>query len=148
MHYIGNEHPFVLYLCQLNLWIHRHLDKQTLCSTMNIVQCSNHQNKWLFHICESNFVSFWLFVWTHPPWIALTNLCAIHGIMKICSRFKIRRLFSQLICMSSLAQHWRRCSAHKRKLPTSCPNLVSWLNSILWAMKPIERFEWCDLCIC
>jgi hypothetical protein len=26
--------------------------------------------------------------WTHQPWIALTNLCAIHDMMGVCNRFK------------------------------------------------------------
>jgi hypothetical protein len=78
----------------------------------------------LFHICELNFVSSWLPIWTHPPWIALTNLFAIHGMMGVCSRFKIWRLLSQLLWMIGIAQHWKGCSFHKRKLPTSCPNLV------------------------
>jgi hypothetical protein len=52
-----------------------------------------------------------------------------------------------LLWMLGVTQHWRGCSPHKRKLPTSCPNLVFWLNSILQAMKPIERFECCYLLI-
>jgi hypothetical protein len=100
-------------------------------------------NKWLFHICDSHFVSFQLPVWTHPSWIASTNLCVIHGMMGVCSRFEIQRLHSQLLWTLRIAQHWKGCSPHKRKLLTSCSNLVFWLNSILHAMKLVERFECC-----
>jgi len=68
MHYICNGHAFGPQLCQWNLWIHHHLNKQTLRSIMDIVQgCPNQQNKWLLHICELNFVSSRLPIWTHPP---------------------------------------------------------------------------------
>jgi hypothetical protein len=131
MHYICNGHPFVPKLCQWNLWIHRHLDKQTLHSIMDIMQhCPNHHNKWLFHICELNSTSSRLPIWTHPLWIVLTNLCAIHGMTGVCSGFHIWRLLSQFLWMSSVTWQWRGSSLHKRKLPTSCPNLVFWLNSI------------------
>jgi hypothetical protein len=102
----------------------------------------------LFHICESNFVSYLLLVWTHPPWIALTYLCTIHGMMGVCNRFKIWKLLSQLLWTSGVAQHWRGCSPHKKKLAIFCPNHVFWLNSILQAMKLVKRFECCYLWIC
>jgi hypothetical protein len=109
--------------------------------------CPNHHNKWLLHICELNSMSSQLPIWTHPFWILLTNLCAIHGMMGVCSRFHFRTLLSQFLWMLGVTQHCRGCSLHKRKLPTSCPNLVLWLNSIPQAMKPIERFKCCYLCI-
>ncbi len=148
MHYICNEHPFAPHLCQWNLWIHCHLNKQTLHSTMDVMQhCPNHHNKWLFPICELNSASFQLHVWTHPPWIVLTNLCTIHGMTRVCSRFEIQRLLSQLLWTLGVTQYWRRCSPHKKKLPTFCANFIFWLNSIPWAMKPFERFECCYLSI-
>ncbi len=57
MHYICNGHPFAPQLCQWNLWIHHHLDKQALRSTMDTMQCCpNHQNKWLLHICIKFYI--------------------------------------------------------------------------------------------
>jgi hypothetical protein len=75
------------------------------------------------------------------------NLCAIHSMMGVCSRFEIWRLLSQLLWTLGVAQHWRGCSFHKIKLPTFCPNHVFWLNSILQTMEPIERFKCCYLWI-
>jgi hypothetical protein len=73
----------------------------------------------------------------------------IHGMMGVCSRFENWKLFSQLLWMLGVAQHWKGCSPHhKIKLPTFCPNLVLWLNSIPWVMKHVKRFECCYLLIC
>jgi hypothetical protein len=88
----------------------------------------NHQNERNPHITKANFTSFWLLVWTHWPWITLTNLCAIHGMMGFCNRFKIWKLLSQLLRTLSVAQHWKGCLLHIKNLPTSCPNFVFWLN--------------------
>jgi len=57
-----------------------------------------------YSFCESNYASFWLLVWTHRPWIALTNLWIIHGMMGVYNRFEIQRLFSQVLGMSDVAQ--------------------------------------------
>ncbi len=47
MHYICTKHPYALLMCQWKkVQIHCHWDKQTLYSTMDVVQhCPNHQNK-------------------------------------------------------------------------------------------------------
>jgi hypothetical protein len=72
----------------------------------------------------------------------------IHGMMEVCSRFEIWKLISQLLWMLGVTQHWRGCSPHhKIKLPTFCPNLVFWLNSIPRVMKHVKRFECCYLLI-
>jgi hypothetical protein len=106
----------------------------------------NHQYKWLFHICESNFESSWLLVWTHPPWIALTNLCAIHDMMGVYSRFEIWRLLSQLLWTLGVAQHWRGCCLIKE----SCPLLVQilffgWIQSLRqWNLSKGSNVAICE----
>jgi hypothetical protein len=61
------------------------------------------------------WIQLYIFLVTYldtQPWIALTNLCAIHGIMGVYNRFEIQRLFSQLLKMLSVAQHLRGCLFH------------------------------------
>ncbi len=45
-----------------------------------------------------------------------TNLCVIHGMTRVCSRFQIQRLLSQLLWTLGVTQHWKGCSPHKKKL--------------------------------
>jgi hypothetical protein len=120
---------------------------QSLCSTMDVMHhCPNHQNKWLFDICESNSTSFWLLVWTHPPWIAITNICAIHDMMGVCNRFEIWRLLSQLLWTLDIAQHWRGCCFIKESCHFSSKSyfLVEFIpssNQTCWKVKMLLSFN-------
>ncbi len=86
---------------------------------------------------ESNSVSSWLPIWTHPPWIALTNMCAIYGMMGVCNRFKIWRLLSHFF------EWWvlHNIKGNVRFIKKSCPLLVQilflgWIQSFMqWKLS-------------
>jgi hypothetical protein len=104
---------------------------------------STNQNELNPHITKANFTSFRLLVWTYWPWITLTNLCAIHGMMGVCNRFKIWRLLSQLLKTLSVAQHWKGCLFHKKNLPTSCPNFVfGWIVTLVCSLPSYWQLKW------
>jgi hypothetical protein len=57
-------------------------------------------------------------------------MCTINGMTRVCNKFEMWKLLSQLLWTQGVTQHWRGCSPHKIKLPTSCPNLIfCWIQS-------------------
>jgi hypothetical protein len=142
MHYIYNGHPSLPNCVNgtyeyIATWTSKHYVQQwTLCNVVPTIRtngCSIFANQ---ISCPLGY----LFGHIHLRFF-LTNMCAIHSMMGVCSRFEIRRLLSQLLWTPNVAEHWKGCSPHKRKLPTSCPNLVFWLKLIPRAMKHVKRFK-------
>ncbi len=137
------RHPCALLMCQWQkLQIHHHWNKQTLHSTMYVVQhCPNHQKTWLLHICERNFASYYKFVWTHQPLIALTNLCTIHGMMET------QRLLEQNFYELWVLHNIERDVRVVKNITHFLSNFCFWLSSNHLVMKLVGRFECCYLWI-
>jgi hypothetical protein len=91
MHYICNGHPFVSLKVSSKTYEYIAIWNWTNITFNNGHQATLSQplEQMVTPYLWIKLCIFQLLIWTHQPWIVLTNnLCMTHGMMGVCSRFK------------------------------------------------------------